>query len=50
MTQYAIVAKLNEAIGSVVQEPDIRSKFESQGSGIRIGLPVQLKKKVHEKI
>ncbi|MEH3085698.1 MAG: tripartite tricarboxylate transporter substrate binding protein [Xylophilus ampelinus] len=47
-TSPAIVAKLNEAIGSVMQQPDIRAKFEAQGNSIRVESPAQFRKTVHE--
>jgi len=47
-TDPAIVTRLNEAIGSVMQQPDIRAKFEAQGNSIRIESPAQFKKTVHE--
>jgi len=47
-TDPAIVAKLNEAIGSVMQQPEIRAKFEAQGNSMRIESPAQFKKTVHE--
>ena len=47
-TDAAIVNKLNEAITSVMEQPDIREKFEAQGNSIRIETPAQFKKTVHE--
>ena len=47
-TDPAVVAKLNEAIGSVMEQPDVRAKFEAQGNSIRIENPAQFKKTVHE--
>jgi tripartite-type tricarboxylate transporter receptor subunit TctC len=47
-TDAAIVNKLNEAITSVMEQPDIRAKFEAQGNNIRIETPAQFKKTVHE--
>jgi len=47
-TDPAVVAKLNEAIGSVMEQPEVRAKFEAQGNSIRIENPAQFKKTVHE--
>nr|WP_233259365.1 tripartite tricarboxylate transporter substrate binding protein [Ramlibacter sp. WS9] len=46
-TDPAIVDKLNAAIAAVVQQPDIRSRFESQGNTLRIETPAQFKQTVH---
>ena len=47
-TDAAIVNKLNEAITAVMEQPDVREKFEAQGNSIRIETPAQFKKTVHE--
>ena len=46
-TDPAIVDKLNAAIAAVMQQPDIRSRFESQGNTLRIETPAQFKQTVH---
>jgi tripartite-type tricarboxylate transporter receptor subunit TctC len=47
-TDPAVVTKLNEAIGAVMRQPDIRARFEAQGNSIRIESPAQFKKTVHD--
>jgi len=47
-TDAAIVNKLNSAIGTVVQQPEIRAKFEAMGNTIRVESPAQFKKTVHD--
>lgn len=47
-TDPAIVDKLNAAITTVMQQPDIRAKFESQGNTLRIETPAQFKQTVHD--
>ncbi|QHJ01230.1 tripartite tricarboxylate transporter substrate binding protein [Xylophilus rhododendri] len=47
-TDAAIVSKLNAAIGAVMQDPELRAKFEAQGNSIRIEDPAQFKKTVHD--
>lgn len=46
-TDPAIVNKLNAAIRTVMEQPDIRAKFESQGNTVRIESPAQFKQTVH---
>jgi tripartite-type tricarboxylate transporter receptor subunit TctC len=47
-TDPAIVDKLNGAIKTVMEQPELRAKFESQGNAIRIETPAQFKKTVHD--
>ncbi len=47
-TDAAIVNKLNTAIATVVQQPEVRSKFEAMGNAIRVESPAEFKKTVHE--
>jgi tripartite-type tricarboxylate transporter receptor subunit TctC len=47
-TDAQIVDKLNAAVKAVLEQPDIREKFEAQGNTIRIESPAQFKKTVHE--
>jgi len=47
-TDPQIVNKLNAAVKAVLEQPDIREKFEAQGNTIRIESPAQFKKTVHE--
>jgi len=47
-TDPAIVEKLNAAIKTVMEQPELRAKFESQGNAIRIESPAQFKKTVHD--
>jgi len=47
-TDAAIVSKLNSAIATVVQQPEIRAKFEAMGNAIRVESPAQFKKTVHD--
>ena len=47
-TDAAIVNKLNEAITAVMEQPEVREKFEAQGNSVRIETPAQFKKTVHE--
>ncbi|MCR6477961.1 tripartite tricarboxylate transporter substrate binding protein [Variovorax sp. ZS18.2.2] len=47
-TDPQIVDKLNAAVKAVLEQPDIREKFEAQGNTIRIESPAQFKKTVHE--
>ena len=42
-TDPAIVAKLNAAIRSVLQTPEIKAKLESQGNAVRIETPEQFR-------
>jgi tripartite-type tricarboxylate transporter receptor subunit TctC len=47
-TDPAVVDKLNGAIKSVMEQPELRAKFESQGNTVRIESPAQFKKTVHD--
>ncbi|MDP9995082.1 tripartite-type tricarboxylate transporter receptor subunit TctC [Variovorax boronicumulans] len=47
-TDAQIVDKLNAAVKAVLEQPEIREKFEAQGNTIRIESPAQFKKTVHE--
>jgi tripartite-type tricarboxylate transporter receptor subunit TctC len=47
-TDPAIVNKLNAAIAGVVQQPEVRARFESQGNSIRVETPAQFKQTVHD--
>jgi tripartite-type tricarboxylate transporter receptor subunit TctC len=47
-TDARIVDKLNTALRSVLEQPDILEKFESQGNTVRIETPAQFRKTVHE--
>ena len=46
-TDPAIVAKLGQAVREVLELPEVRARFESQGNAIRIETPEQFKKTVH---
>jgi len=46
-TDPAIVDKLNKAIGKVMEEPELKARFESQGNTVRIESPEQFRKTVH---
>ncbi len=46
-TDPRIVDKLNAAIQSVLEQPEIREKFENQGNTIRTESPAQFKQTVH---
>ena len=46
-TDARIVDKLNAAIGAVLEQPEIREKFEGQGNTVRIETPAQFKQTVH---
>ena len=46
-TDPAIVAKLSQAVREVLELPEVRARFESQGNAIRIETPEQFKKTVH---
>ena len=43
----AIVNKLNAAIRTVMEQPELRAKFESQGNTVRIESPSEFKQTVH---
>ncbi len=47
-TDPLIVDKLNAAVKAVLEQPEIREKFEAQGNTIRIESPAQFKKTVHD--
>ena len=47
-TDPLIVDKLNAAVKAVLEQPEIRERFEAQGNTIRIESPAQFKKTVHE--
>jgi tripartite-type tricarboxylate transporter receptor subunit TctC len=46
-TDPAIVNKLNAAIRVVMEQPELRAKFESQGNTVRTETPGQFKQTVH---
>ncbi|VTU18029.1 Argininosuccinate lyase [Variovorax sp. PBL-H6] len=46
-TDARIVEKLNAAIAAVLEQPEIREKFEAQGNTVRIEAPAQFKQTVH---
>ncbi|VTU22016.1 Argininosuccinate lyase [Variovorax sp. PBS-H4] len=46
-TDARIVDKLNAAISAVLEQPEIREKFEAQGNTVRIETPAQFKQTVH---
>jgi len=46
-TDARIVEKLNTAIRAVLEQPEIREKFEGQGNTVRIETPAQFKQTVH---
>ncbi|CAN7650479.1 tripartite tricarboxylate transporter substrate binding protein [Variovorax sp. LjRoot130] len=46
-TDARIVDKLNAAIKAVLEQPEIREKFEGQGNTVRIETPAQFKATVH---
>ncbi|MDB5732118.1 MAG: hypothetical protein JWQ03_2013 [Variovorax sp.] len=47
-TEAHIVDRLNAAIRTVLEQPEIREKFESQGNTVRIETPAQFRKTVHD--
>lgn len=47
-TDAHIVDTLNAAVRAVLEQPEIREKFEAQGNTIRIETPAQFKKTVHD--
>lgn len=47
-TDAAIVNKLNTAINTVLQQPDMRARFEAMGNTVRIETPAQFEKTVHD--
>ncbi|RMX04974.1 tripartite tricarboxylate transporter substrate binding protein [Corticibacter populi] len=46
-TDAAIVEKINAAVQEVLQRPDIRERYESQGNAIRLESPEQFRQTVH---
>ncbi|SEF20194.1 tripartite tricarboxylate transporter substrate binding protein [Variovorax sp. NFACC27] len=47
-TDPQIVDKLNAAVKAVLETPEIRERFESQGNTVRIESPARFKKTVHD--
>ncbi|MDH6592770.1 tripartite-type tricarboxylate transporter receptor subunit TctC [Variovorax sp. TBS-050B] len=47
-TDPQIVDKLNAAVKAVLEQPELRERFESQGNTVRIETPAQFRKTVHE--
>ena len=47
-TDAQIVEKLNAAVKAVLEQPEIRERFESQGNTVRIESPAQFRKTVHD--
>ena len=47
-TDAQIVNKLNVAVKAVLEQPELRERFESQGNTVRIESPAQFKKTVHD--
>ena len=47
-TDAQIVGKLNAALKTVLEQPELREKFEAQGNTIRIETPAQFRKTVHD--
>ncbi|SFE16078.1 Bug family tripartite tricarboxylate transporter substrate binding protein [Paracidovorax konjaci] len=48
VTDAAIVHKLNTALREVLEQPDVRQRFESQGNTVRIETPEQFGQTVHK--
>ena len=46
-TPAPVVAKLNTAVRQVLEQPDVRERFESQGNTIRIESPAAFRQTVH---
>ncbi len=46
-TDPAIVAKINGAVRTVLQTPEVRTKLESAGNTVRIETPEQFRATVH---
>ena len=46
-TDPAVVQKLNTALREVLEQPDVRQRFESQGNTVRIDTPEQFRPMVH---
>lgn len=47
-TDPHVVDKLNAAVKSVLEQPEIREKFEGQGNTVRIETPAQFRQTVHD--
>ncbi|MDE2414535.1 MAG: tripartite tricarboxylate transporter substrate binding protein [Comamonadaceae bacterium] len=47
-TDAAVVRKLSTALRQVLEQPDIRQRFESQGNTVRIETPEQFRQTVHK--
>jgi tripartite-type tricarboxylate transporter receptor subunit TctC len=47
-TPAPVVDKINAAVQSVLEQPEIREKLESQGNALRLESPAQFKQTVHE--
>ncbi|RZL92982.1 MAG: tripartite tricarboxylate transporter substrate binding protein [Variovorax sp.] len=47
-TDAQIVARLNAALKTVLEQPELREKFEAQGNTVRIETPAQFRKTVHD--
>ncbi|MGO4395551.1 Bug family tripartite tricarboxylate transporter substrate binding protein [Variovorax sp. M-6] len=46
-TDPRVVDKLNAAVAAVLEQPELRERFESQGNTVRIESPAQFKQTVH---
>ncbi|SDE41686.1 Tripartite-type tricarboxylate transporter, receptor component TctC [Paracidovorax valerianellae] len=46
-TDPAVVQKLSTALRQVLEQPDVRERFESQGNAVRIETPEQFRQTVH---
>ena len=47
-TDPAIVSKLSTAVREVLEQPEVRQRFESQGNAVRIESPEQFRQTVHK--
>lgn len=47
-TDAAVVHKLNTAVREVLEQPEIRQRFESQGNTVRVETPEQFRQTVHK--
>ncbi|AVO49680.1 tripartite tricarboxylate transporter substrate binding protein [Melaminivora suipulveris] len=47
-TDPAIVGKLSTAVREVLEQPEVRQRFESQGNAVRIETPEQFRQTVHK--
>ena len=47
-TDSAIVNKLNKAVREVLEQPEVRQRFESQGNAVRNESPEQFRQTVHK--